>query len=67
MSGKASRRESVSCMKDGTRLMSSREAEHLRAAIGQMDLLLVTPQVDAAMDHLVAMLRHMLALRRMFS
>ena len=66
MSGKASRREGVDCMKDGARLLSGSEAEHLQAAIGQMDLLLVTPQVDAAMNHLVAMLKHMLALKRTF-
>ncbi len=38
-------------------------AEHLRAALGQMDLLLATRQIDFGMQVLLDLLRHLRAVR----
>ena len=48
---------------DGTIVLSHREAEQLRAAMRQMDLLLHSQEEDAALGHLVALLRHLRAFR----
>ncbi len=47
--------------RDGEVVLSRGEAEHLRAAILQMDLLLGSRQEEAALRHLVALLLHMRA------
>ena len=48
---------------DGSVTLSSTAAEHLRAAVEQMDLLLETPQLDAGVERLISLLKHLRALK----
>ena len=50
--------------KDGAVLLPQAARLHLRVALEQMDLLLETQQAEAALPHLLSLLRHMRALRR---
>jgi len=53
----------VVCAAQGGISLPHAEAEHLRAALRQTDLLLATRQIDAGVRHLVELLRHLRALR----
>lgn len=48
---------------DGPITLQPDTAEHLRAAFGQMDLLLKAQRVDAGLQRLVALLRHLSVVR----
>lgn len=51
------------CTMDGTVTLSHAAAEHMQAALEQMDLLLQTQQMEVGLPHLVALLQHLRALR----
>ena len=48
---------------EGSMTLSSKAAEHLRAAVEQMDLLLETQQLDTGVECLVSLLKHLGALK----
>lgn len=47
--------------------LSADAAAHLEQAIERMDLLLAAPEVEEALGHLLAMLQHLRALRRIIA
>ena len=51
------------CAAQGRLMLPRIAAQHLRAAVEQMDLLLATQQVDAGLCYLVGLLRNLRALR----
>ncbi len=48
---------------EGSMTLSSTAAEHLWAAVEQMDLLLETQHLDAGVECLISMLKHLRALK----
>jgi len=47
----------------GSMTLSSAAAENLRAAVEQMDLLLETQQLDAGVENLILLLKHLRELK----